>query len=291
VIWRFRADPLPRVLLLAAILLLALGFGSPVWWRRIDLVSTGAPLLGIAGVVALARSAGRRTAALVAAGLLGWLVLRAAWRGLAHPAWLGLPGELSLDVALAAFVAMGFALGHSGGGQTPGRLSWALDRALGAALLAVALVSTAGCIADAKARWQLRDWTNQPVLAQAARDEGLLLVGPGLATVQLRTRRPLLLDPSALDMLPYALRAGPAVEEILRDAYDIDYFHPPASALGLGVLPAHPIQELFAHRTDAEWRKVRARFGVTQLLVESDWKVQLPVRSRSGRYALYALPR
>jgi hypothetical protein len=292
VIWRFHRDPLPRVLLLAAIGILALGFGSPVWWRRIDLVSTGAPLLCIAAVVALARRAERRgAAALIAAGLLGWLVLRGAWRGLTHPAWMGLPGELSLDAALGLFVGGWFALGRSGTGQPQGRPGWALDAALGAALAAIALYSTASYIAGASARWQLRDRTNNSVLAQAARGEGLLLVGPGLGTVQLRTRRPLLLDPSALDMLPYVLRAGPAVEEILRVAYGVDFFHPPAPALGLGALPAHPIQELFAHRTDAEWRKIRARFGVRELLVRGDWKLQLPVLARDRRCALYALPR
>jgi hypothetical protein len=292
VIWRFRDDPLPRVLLLAAIGLLALELRDPVWWRRIDLVSTGAPLLGIAAVVALARATrNRRAAALIAAGLLGWLLLRALWRGLAHPAWLGLPGELSLDLALGGFVAAWFAFGRSGSEQAQRRPAWALDAALGAALAAIALGIAATSIASWSEPWQeLRDRTNEPVLAQAARGEGLLLVGPGLDTVQARTRRPLLLDPSALDMLPYVLSVGPEVEAILREAYGIEFFHPPGQALEGGVLPDKPVRVLFARRTADDWREIRARFGVTELLVKADWKLQLPELARGGRYALYALP-
>jgi hypothetical protein len=292
VIWRFRADPLPRVLLLAATFLLALELRDPVWWRRIDLVSTGAPLLGIAAVVALARSVrSRRAAALIAAGLLGWLVLRALWRGLAHPAWLGLPGELSLDVALGGFVAAWFAFGRSGSEQAQRRPAWALDAVLGAALAAIAVGIAATSIANGSEHWQeLRDRTNEPVLAEAARGEGLLLVGPGLETVQLRTRRPLLLDPSALDMLPYVPSAGPEVEAILRDAYGIEFFHPPGQAYEAGMLPDRPVREVFARRTPEQWREVRARFGVSEVLVQAQWKLQLPALARSDDYALYPLP-
>jgi hypothetical protein len=292
VIWRFRTDPLPRVLLLLAMALLALSFGGPVWWRRLDLWTTGAPVLAIAGVVALARSAPqRREAALVAAGLLGWLVLRAGWRGLAHPAWLGLPGELSLDVALASFITVWFAFGRRGnkpGGERGGR---AFDLALGVGLAGIAVGIAATYAARADAVWpQLRDRTNHPVLAQAARGEGLLLVGPGIWMAQLRTRRPLLLDPSALDMLPYVLRAGPAVEEILREVYGVDFFHPPGQAIRAGVVPEKPARELFAHRTPDEWRAIRARFGVSDVLVKADWKLRLPALASGDDYTLYALP-
>jgi hypothetical protein len=203
---------------------------------------------------------------------------------------MGLPGEFSLDAAVGLFVGGWFAFGRRPAEPGGARSAWALDAALGAVLAAIALWMTASYIAGASAGWELQDRTNNAVLAQAAHGEGLLLVGPGLATVQLRTRRPLLLDPSALDMLPYVLRAGPAVEEILREAYGVDFFHPPGPALGLGALPIHPIQELFEHRTETEWRKVRARFGVRELLVRADWKLRLPVLARGELYALYALP-
>ena len=289
---RFRADPLPRVLLLAAMALLALSLGGPVWWRRIDLWSTGAPLLGIAAVVALARGAGsRRAAAAILASLLAWLVLRAAWRGLAHPAWLGLPGEFSLDLALAAFVAAWLAFGRRGAGDAPGRRVRLLDAAVAAGLAALAVAIAGTSVAAASEDWkELSDRTNQPVLAQAARGDGLLLVGPGIWMVQLRTRRPLLLDPSALDMLPYVLRAGPAVEEILREVYGIDFFHPPGQAYEAGMLPDRPVRDVFARRTPEQWRQLRMRFGVSEVLVQAKWKVQLPAVARGGDYALYALP-
>jgi hypothetical protein len=293
VIFRLRADPLPRVLLLVALGLFALASHGPVWWQSIDLGTRGAPLLCIAAVVALARGAQRRrTAALIAAGLLSWLVLRALWRDLAHPEWLGLPGELSLGVVCGAFIAAWFAFERAGAARGGRRPAQALDVALGAGLAAIAVGIVATSVAEAGADWQrLRDWTNDPVLARAARGQGLLLVGPGLGTVQLRTRRPLLLDPGAMDMLPYVLQAGPAVEEILREVYGIEFFHPPGQALAGGVLPDEPVRELFARRTPDEWRAIRARFGVSEVLVQPEWKLRLPALARGDDYALYALPK
>jgi hypothetical protein len=117
-----------------------------------------------------------------------------------------------------------------------------------------------------------------------------LLVGPGLELVQLRTRRPLLLDPSALDMLPYALPAGPEMDAILREAYGIDFFHPPREALHQAVLPEEPVRTLWERRSSADWRAVRARFGVSQVLVQGPWTLRLPAVARGRGYALYALP-
>ncbi len=292
VVWRFRADPLPRALLLAASALLALELAEPVRWGDVELDTVGVPLLCATPLVALARNA-RRGAAIVLlpAGLLAWLVVRALWRGPSHPEWLIGPATLSLAAAALGFVGLWLALERSGAAQPLRRTTRALDAALGAGLAAIAVWVAGTSLADADARWQqLHDRTNHTVLAQAARGTGLLLVGPGLETVQLRTRRPLLLDPSALDMLPYVLRAGPEVETILREAYGVEFFRPPAEALAAGVLPEHPIRGIFERREASAWRALRVRFGVSEVLVRAEWRLRLPLVARGDGYALYALP-
>ena len=82
----------------------------------------------------------------------------------------------------------------------------------------------------------------------------------------------------------------PAVEEILREAYGIEFFHPPDQALEAGVLPDRPVRDLYVRRTPEQWRELRARFGVSEVLVQAKWNLQLPALARGGGYALYALP-
>ncbi len=291
VVWRFRADKLPRVLLLAASGLLALSLMGPVWWRGdVDLSTAGVPLLGVAALVALARGAeGRGAAVRIAIGLLGWLAVRALWRG--SPAWLAGPAELSLMAAGGLFLGLWLVLERSVVAQPLRRHAWVVDATIGAAVAGIAVGTAAASVTGWSTRPErLPDRTNHPVLAQAASREGLLVVGPGLGTVQLRTRRPLLLDPSAIDMLPYALPAAPAMQMILSEVYAVDFFNPPGQAFGRGALPDDPIRALFERRTAEEWRAVRARFGVTDVLVQSEWRLRLHAVARGRGYALYALP-
>jgi hypothetical protein len=137
---------------------------------------------------------------------------------------------------------------------------------------------------------RLADRTNDPVLASASRGEGLLLVGPGLSNVQLLTRRPILLAPGALDMLPYALAGGPELARILRDVYGIDFFAPPPTASHGAVVPEEPVRTLWRQRSAADWQGLSTRFGVREVLVAGDWKLQLPEVARDTRFALYGIP-
>jgi hypothetical protein len=137
---------------------------------------------------------------------------------------------------------------------------------------------------------RIADRTNDPVLASASRGEGLLLVGPGLSNVQLLTRRPILLPPAALDMLPYALAGGPELAQILRDVYGIDFFAPPPTAAHGAVVPEEPVRTFWRQRSAADWQALSTRFGVREVLVAGDWKLQLPEVARDTRFALYGIP-
>src|SRR4029434_5159858 len=54
------------------------------------------------------------------------------------------------------------------------------------------------------------DRTTSPALAQVANGSGLLLTGGDMQLIQIRTRRPVLINGGGLDGLPYALESGPA---------------------------------------------------------------------------------
>jgi hypothetical protein len=137
-----------------------------------------------------------------------------------------------------------------------------------------------------------RDYTNDPLFTEISRGQGLLLTGTGssMHLFQLYTRRPVLLDVEALDMLPYALEGGPQFERILREVYGIEFDNPPQEARHRGVLPVEPIRTIWQQRTPEQWAAIAAGFGVSDIVTSADWELQLPEVARNDRFILYRIP-
>jgi hypothetical protein len=135
------------------------------------------------------------------------------------------------------------------------------------------------------------DWTTDPLLAETARGSGPLLTGGSLFLVQLRTRRPVLLDGGALDTLPYAIEAGPAMDRILRDVYGIDLFNPPPEARNSGTVPPEANRQFWSAFSRVRWQEIGREYGVKQVLTPARWKLDLPLVASSNEFDLYEIPR
>ena len=260
----------------------------------------GLPLVGIATLGVIDRHADRPGAIRIAViGMLGFGLLRAtqptlplAFRDSAAIfAILGLAGLLigaSLRRAVSTAPGAGAlrALGRRLGEQRA-----LLDLPLRLALAATVLITLNTAIRGFEVRSsRLRDYSTDPALAAAALGHGLLLVAPGISTPQLITRRPVALDPGALDMLPYAPAGGPELARILDEIYGLDFFAPPASARNQAVVPVDPVKAVWERRSRTEWVAVATRFGVTDVLVPATWRLELPEVARGAGRVLYRVP-
>jgi hypothetical protein len=134
------------------------------------------------------------------------------------------------------------------------------------------------------------DRTNDVFFADIAAHPGVLLVAGDLHLIQLRTRRPILLDAGALDAMMYSLQTGAAMQRMLREIYGLNLLEPPPEAVGAGRIPALSHQTTWESFTPDRWRAIRRDFGVTQVLAYADWTLQLPVSSQSRRLLLYDIP-
>ena len=135
-----------------------------------------------------------------------------------------------------------------------------------------------------------RDRTNERVFGMLGIGHGLVATGGDLHLIQLRTRRPVLIDGGGLDGLPYALEAAALSARILRDVYGIDYFNPPADARQGGRIPNQSGRAAWEKFTLQMWRAVRATYGVTEVVVPGDWKLDLPETASGSNVRLYAIP-
>jgi hypothetical protein len=134
------------------------------------------------------------------------------------------------------------------------------------------------------------DAAEQALFETAAAGRGLLLTGGDLHLVQLRSRRPVLIDGGGLDALPYALEAAPAMDRILREVYGIDLFHPPLEARGGGRVPPAANRAAWERYSLDRWREIRRRYHVTQVLSNADWRLDLPPAALSSGLKLNEIP-
>src|SRR6185436_6034407 len=260
---------------------------------NLNAMTVAALVLGLAGAVA-GRLWGTTLVTLLTAGLLtaresllwGWL----EHKGLApHPL---LPAIVVLLAAAGALVAAAVAGRARATAAAPGTTTW---RWLGDVGVMAMLIPVAWSGAwplpsrDVRAA-QLRDRSNEGVLAAAARGRGLLLTGGDLHLVQLRTRRPVLLDGGGLDALPYALESGPEMARILKEVYGIDFFNPPPEAYRSGAVPPAANRRVWEAYPPERWREIRRTFQVTEVLTPGGWQLQLPVVAQNMSMLLYEIP-
>jgi hypothetical protein len=138
---------------------------------------------------------------------------------------------------------------------------------------------------------QLLDRTNDPFFAAvAAEQQGMLLTSGTFHLVQLYTRRPVLLDTGGLDSLPYAPESGPAMERILRDVYQVDFFHPPIETKGAGAIPHSFNRPVWERYSRDKWREIGREYNVTQVLSRRDYELDLPVTAETAGLRLYRIP-
>jgi hypothetical protein len=158
--------------------------------------------------------------------------------------------------------------------------------AITAALVGVAAVASSEFGRAIAVR--LADRTSDDVYAAAARRRGLLLTSSSLHLVQLATRRPVLLDGRAIDALLYVPDAVPEADRILQRVYGIDFQQ--VRRARRGYLGEETGRTLWESRTPDEWSAVANEFGVTDVLTDATWRLQLPIVASNAELVLYDIP-
>jgi hypothetical protein len=119
----------------------------------------------------------------------------------------------------------------------------------------------------------------------------MLLTGGDMQLIQLRTRRPVLIDGGGLDGLVYAPESTIAVDGVLRDVYGIDVRHPPEEARHGGRVPVNANRAVWEAYSYGRWQEIARAYGITQVMTHAQWQLDLPVVARSPGFALYAIPK
>jgi hypothetical protein len=223
------------------------------------------------------------------------------WDRLAEDSWLRDILPVTRPVQVFTYAVAGLLLGAGLSawyrrrehvtGQSDAGTSTRILAGLGkAVLVAVPVTLVALTWRGWQAEHGILSGANSAVLERAAQGHGMLLTAGSLDLIQLKTRRPVLLNGGGLDGLPYAPESGPAVERILRDVYEIDFFNPPEAARGKGAVPSAFNRAAWETFSVERWQQIRQTFGVTEVLTPGDWQLPLTLIAGDASYRLYQLP-
>ncbi len=161
-----------------------------------------------------------------------------------------------------------------------------LAQAVGGVFFALATLDTAKTRVGA-----LADWRNDPFFKAVHEQQGLLATAGNHLIVQLRTRRPILLDAGSLDGVAYTLEASKMVTDILQRVYGLDVFNPPPFE-PTGEVPIDVTRPIWESRSTADWQAIGRDYGVTGALAYASWRLSLPEVARDDRrdMILYRIP-
>lgn len=231
-----------------------------------------------------------------------WLwILVGYWRKPTMASYFDDP-QVMLAIAAVGLILVAVSAARGRGAGSGPRATAPVSRVrgalVGARILSVSVLGVA-LLSFVQLTWQrasnvgwssFGDARDRALFETAAAGRGLLLTGGDLFLVQLRSRRPVLIDGGGLDALPYSLEAAPAMDRILRDVYGIDLFHPPLEARGGGRVPPAANRAAWEHYSLDQWREIRRRYHVTQVLSNADWRLDLPPVALSLGLKLNEIP-
>ena len=134
------------------------------------------------------------------------------------------------------------------------------------------------------------DSTNDAFFQKVSQRKGMIIPGPKITWLMLKTRRPLLIN-GGMGIFNYAPEGSIKMEKILREVYGIDFFNPPKEILNHGrELPPEKVKPLWENRSLTQWRKIKKEFSVSDVVASADWKLQLPQITASNNLILYTIP-
>lgn len=127
----------------------------------------------------------------------------------------------------------------------------------------------------------LRNSTDDLII-QKDQSSKLFIVGPGVEYLQMRTRKPLLVDLFQLDGFSYLIDTWGNLEAVMNDIYRIDL-----RSRGSGDVAS--IRTVFESRATQAWQDLGKKYSAERVVVLKTWKLKLPLLAESSSFRLYSL--
>jgi len=134
---------------------------------------------------------------------------------------------------------------------------------------------------------------NDKIFWDAAKNikfDGYILTNFSSSTISMRkTLKPIILDVSSLDFVPYFPNTAKSMSLIIEEIYGIDFDNPPLNVKNKPFLEDESIKNNFENYTKTQWETLSKKFNFHAIIIPVDWKMKLTPKVNGKIFSLYIL--
>ena len=119
---------------------------------------------------------------------------------------------------------------------------------------------------------------------------GYILTSFSTSTISMRkTFKPILLDVSSFDFIPYFPNTAKNVSLIIEKIYGIPFEQPPKNIRNRPFLADENIKPNFENYSKEKWKELSKSFNFKATIIPADWVINLPLKIKSKKFAFYII--
>ena len=118
--------------------------------------------------------------------------------------------------------------------------------------------------------------------------DGYILTSFSSSTISMRkTLKPIILDVSSFDFVPYHPNAAKNMSTIIEKIYGISFANPPMEIRNRPYLSDEIIKLSFEKYSRKKWQQLSKDFNISAIIVPINWKIDLISQAEGKRFAFY----
>ena len=119
---------------------------------------------------------------------------------------------------------------------------------------------------------------------------GYILTSFSTSTISMRkTFKPILLDVSSFDFIPYFPNTAKNVSLIVEKIYGIPFDQPPKNIRNRPFLTDENIRPIFESYSNEKWKVLSKNFNFKGIIIPTDWVINLPLKIKSKKFSFYII--
>ena len=110
------------------------------------------------------------------------------------------------------------------------------------------------------------------------------------STISMRkTLKPIILDVSSLDFVPYFPNTAKSMSLIIEQIYGIPFQNPPDNMKNKPYLSDESIKNNFENYSEKKWKEISNKFNFHGIILPINWKISLKPAAKGSIFAFYKI--
>ena len=119
---------------------------------------------------------------------------------------------------------------------------------------------------------------------------GYIVTSFSSSTISMRkTLKPIILDVSSLDFVPYFPNTAKSMSDIIEQIYGIQFNNPPSNIRNKPFLSDEIIKNKFRNYSEKKWKKLSEDFNFQGIIIPINWNINLKPTEKGKNFAFYLI--